>query len=461
MKKSIVRLCGYLGFTALLLTSCQKGNLNLSKSKASTLARSPISDFKVIGYLPSWAGDIAAVQFNKLTHINYSFLIPTADGGYSPIDNSGKLSAMVSAAHNANVKAVISVGGGGGGNSFSSIVTNSSTRTSFVNNMLGFVSQYQLDGVDIDWEYPNVGAEANNFLSLMQELSSALHNQGKILSMAVIGEGGDYVVDGIFPLVDYIEIMAYDDNNFQHATYQLGNDCLAYWLGRGVPAAKAILGVPFYGHNSALNPNDPNAQVDYNLILQNGGNPNLDVSGAIGYNGIRTIKSKTSYAINKGGGVTMWDLSGDVTDNNSLLSAIHQVITDGGSLGTGAPAGQLISLKGNNSNYVSSENGLQAMTCTRPAAQAWEQFSVIDAGFGRVALQSQGHFVSSENGLQSITCSRTGYASWETFDWYDIGNGNVSLRSANGLFISSENGQNTMTCVKPVAQAWEVFGVNK
>lgn len=313
---------------AIFLASCRKDATFtpvIPELKPPVKPVSTQSSFKVIGYLPSWSGEVAAVQFSKLTHINYSFLIPVSDGSYSPIDNSAKLSAMVTAAHAASVKAIIAVGGGGGGTAFSSIVVDQQVRTTFVNNMLNFLNQYNLDGIDIDWEYPNTGTEANNFFLLLQQLSTALHSKGKILSIAVIGNYGDSIIKDIFSLVDYLEIMAYDDNNFQHSTYQLGVDCTKYWVGRGVPSSKAILGVPFYGHDSSKSESDVNNVVNYNMILQNGGDPKLDVFGTIGYNGISTIKNKTSYIMANGGGIAIWELSGDATGVNSLLSAIDQV----------------------------------------------------------------------------------------------------------------------------------------
>lgn len=448
------------GLTAflLLITSCQK-NIS-STSTASTVARAATaSSFKVMGYLPSWSGSVSSIPFNQLTHINYAFLIPTSSGGYQAIDNAPKLSSMVSAAHAAGVKALISVGGGGGGGGFSGIVASQANITNFVNNMLGFCNQYGLDGVDIDWEYPAVGTEASNFQTMMTQLSTALHNNGKILSMAVIGLGGDYVLSGVFNVVDIVMVMAYDDNNFQHSTYELATQCMAYWLGRGCPASKAVLGVPFYGHDSALNPN--NSTVQYNTIIANGGNPNLDVSNTIGYNGILTMKSKTSYAMSVGGGIGIWELSGDGTGSSSLLAAINQVVTAGGSVSTGAPVGQVITLKGFNNLYVSSENGTKAMTCTRTAPQAWEDFTVVDAGHGKIALQAMGKYVSSEDGQQAITCNRTAYGTWELFDYILAADGKTTLRSTNGLFISSENGQQPMTCTRTVAQGWEEFGINQ
>jgi beta-glucanase (GH16 family) len=129
-------------------------------------------------------------------------------------------------------------------------------------------------------------------------------------------------------------------------------------------------------------------------------------------------------------------------------------ITSGG--GT-APIGSTITLKGINNLFVSGENGTQAMTCTRPAAQAWEQFVVEDAGGGKVALKSQGKYVSSENGANPVTCSRTTVGDWEKFDWVVNTDGSISLRGNNGKYVSSENGTQAMTCNRATISGWEAF----
>jgi glucosylceramidase len=127
----------------------------------------------------------------------------------------------------------------------------------------------------------------------------------------------------------------------------------------------------------------------------------------------------------------------------------------------GPPIGQTITLKGFNSQYVSGENGTQAMWCNRPTAQAWEQFLVVDEGNGNVALQSMGKYVSSENGTQAITCNRTSVGGWEIFKWGTNPDGTITLQGSNGLFISSENGTQAMTCTRATPSGWESFGVNK
>jgi chitinase len=456
MRKNPFFLLTAFSIALLLLASCRK---NITGTSTGTTAPRAVTSFKVVGYLPSWSGSVSAIQFGDLTHINYAFLIPNSDGSLQSIDQPSKLSSMVTAAHNAGVKAMISVGGGGGGGGFAGIVASSSNVSNFINNMMSFVSQYNLDGIDIDWEYPSTGTQASQFLTMMQQLASTLHNKGKQLSIAVIGLGGDYVDAGMFTTVDFMTIMAYDDNNFQHSTYELATQCMAYWLGRGAPASICILGVPFYGHDSSLDPS--NSTVQYNTVIANGGNPNLDVSGTIGYNGLLTMKSKTSYAISTGGGIGIWELSGDATGGNSLLSAIHSVILANGVVSTGAPVGTTVTFKGFNGLYVSGEDGTKAMTCTRTTPGTWESFKVVDAGHGKCALQSMSMYVSSEDGVNPINCNRTSYSTWEVFDWIPVSSTQVTLRSTNGLFISSENGTKAMTCNRPVAQGWEAFGVNQ
>ena len=281
------------------------------------MAWQTFAQFKVIGYLPSWGGNVRDIQFSKLTHVNYAFLIPNSDGSLRTIDNLSKMKSLVSVAHAAGVKVEVSVGGWGGGGGFHGIVASPAARTTFVNNMISYCNKYNLDGVDIDWEYPRDGTEANNFVTMMQSLSSALHARGKILSAAVIAHDGTSIHSGVFSAVDYMGIMAYDQTNFMHSTYDLAVKSLNYWLGQGLPKAKAVLGVPFYGQ--------PN-EVEYNTLLSEGADPYSDVFNGEGYNGITTIQKKTTLAMKQGGGIMAWDLSTDAKGQYSLVSAINQIV---------------------------------------------------------------------------------------------------------------------------------------
>ncbi|MGN8071855.1 glycosyl hydrolase family 18 protein [Mucilaginibacter sp. SG564] len=455
---SFLLLC--VAVVLLALSSCRKDN-NMSPSAPTPspdVPNRPVgtsaipAGFKVVGYIPSWAGDLNQIQYTKLTHLIYAFVLPTNSGGLTSIDG-GRLSTLVAKAHANGVKVSIAVGGWNDGNdsAFEAMAANSGSRQTFTNNIVGVVNQYGLDGVDIDWEYPDNGASSNNYAALMQLLSTTLHNQGKLLSSAVVSDGGSSIPASVFGYVDFLNLMAYDGGGSNHSPYSLAQTSLNYWIGRGLPKAKAILGVPFYGREP---------YTSYADILAGGGSPNSDTWNGIGYNGIPTIKSKTTLAVNQGGGIMIWELSQDAVGANSLLSAIYDQL--GGTnppTGSNPPIGSVISLKGFNGLYVSGENGTQAMTCTHATAGDTEHFTVIDAGGGKISLRSKAKYVSSENGTMAITCNRATASDWEKFDWITTPDGKVTLRGNNGKFISSENGTQAMTCNRATASGWEAFTV--
>jgi hypothetical protein len=295
------------------------------------------AQFKVVGYMPSWAGDVNTVQYTKLTHINYAFILPNTNGTLQGLDNPSKLSSLVTKAHANGVKVQISVGGWNDGNDsgFEGLAASSSSRTTFINAVISLVNQYNLDGVDIDWEYPDNGASANNYLTLMTSLSTEMHNRGKILTAAVVGDGGSSILNGVFNVVDFLNLMAYDQNDYQHSTFAYGQQSLNYWVGRGLPKAKAILGVPFYAHPG---------WESYAQLVNRGADPYADTYQGQGYNGITTIKNKTNFAYDNGGGIMMWELSNDLFNQYSLVSAIHDVVVSRGGTNPPPPTGTNIAL---------------------------------------------------------------------------------------------------------------------
>ncbi len=124
----------------------------------------------------------------------------------------------------------------------------------------------------------------------------------------------------------------------------------------------------------------------------------------------------------------------------------------------GAPIGQTIWLRGSNNQYVSSENGTQAMRCNRASAGGWEQFTVVDGGGGKIALRgTNNQYVSSENGTQGMRCNRATIGGWEVFDWVPQSDGTIALRGNDGQYVSSENGVSAMMCNRASVGGWEKF----
>jgi GH18 family chitinase len=314
-----------------LVGSCEGALVQNLKVATSAVAVAAAGDFKIVGYMPSWQGTASEIQYSKLTHINYAFIRPTTTGGLTAVDNSSKLSSIVSLAHANGVKVCIAVGGWSDLNNtdFQVMAANASYRANFINNLVSLINTYQLDGVDIDWEYPVDGQDPANFTTLMTELGNAMHSRGKILTAAVSAQGyyANGVQSGVFNAVDFLNIMVYDGGSgADHSPYSYAVSSLNYWQSRGLPASKTVLGVPFYAR--------PSWKAFRTLLLE-GANPNQDTYNGDYYNGINTIKQKTNLAFDRGlGGMMMWELSQDATGSNSLLSAIKQVVDERSGSGT-------------------------------------------------------------------------------------------------------------------------------
>ncbi len=339
------------------------------------------SGFKVVGYMPSWQGSASGIQYDKLTHINYSFLLPNSDGSLRPLDNISKMQQIVTQGHAQGVKILIAVGGWMDGNdsAFTTLAANQTTRTTFINNLVNFVNQYNLDGVDMDWEYPREGNEPQNYELLMEELGQAMHSRGKLLTAAVVVSGwnADGVLSGVFDDVDFLNIMAYDGPS--HGSMSQATGGLDYWLGRGLPKSKAVLGVPFYSRPQVKS---------YSELLAMGANPNSDSYQGMNYNGVPTIKAKTEMAIQRGGGIMMWELSHDTSSaTTSLLVAINQVVGDpcGNPPVDNQPPTVVISSPINNTNYTAGQSVNISANASDP-----------DGSIGKVIFYVDGNMISED-----------------------------------------------------------------
>jgi GH18 family chitinase len=279
----------------------------------------PQQPFRVIAYVTS-AVVQDAIPYELLTHINYAFLIPNDDGSFAPFSNGWKLKQIVSQAHEADVEVLISVGGWGWDAQFETLAADPVLRASFVQNLRAFVDEYELDGADIDWEYPDPGQSSLNFLALIEELRLALPD--KLLTTAVVsyGQTGEGVVSETFQLFDFVNIMAYDGPD--HGTMEQFDAGLDYWHGRGLPAEKMVMGVPFYGR-----PNEARYRNIVETDPEAAFADSIEYNGAIiFYNGIPTIQHKTQIAIERASGIMFWTLEHDAPDELSLLKAIDSVV---------------------------------------------------------------------------------------------------------------------------------------
>ncbi|KAH8812879.1 class V chitinase-like protein [Xylogone sp. PMI_703] len=110
-------------------------------------------------------------------------------------------------------------------------------RQTFANSIASFVSQYDLDGVDFDWEYPGSPEDGTNYLAFLQTLRSVLP-AGKTISMAA--PASYWYLRG-FPIKDMVTVLDY-----------ITVYALAMITKAGVPADKVVVGVSSYGKSFSI-----------------------------------------------------------------------------------------------------------------------------------------------------------------------------------------------------------------
>jgi chitinase len=161
-------------------------------------------------------------------------------------------------------------------------VANPASRLIFANNILATFNHYNLDGIDIDWEYPgqpghpdNIVDPAHdtvNYLAFLQLLRTVLPADAKIsaaaLSQPWAGSNGRPLADmGEFAAVlDWVLVMNYDvwgSSATPGPNAPLSDGCgnstqpvasaegaVRAWTNAGFPANRLVLGLPAYGYIS-------------------------------------------------------------------------------------------------------------------------------------------------------------------------------------------------------------------
>ncbi|TCD11727.1 chitinase [Pedobacter frigidisoli] len=325
--------------TLLAISSCKK-NEDLITPPTPTIPVTPPTpyvidnSFKIVAYFPSYRdpSGIADSKYKMITHLFYAFLNPNFDGTLATLEQPTRFATVIQKAKANGVKTGISVSGTK--SIFVTMAASTSARELFIKNVLAFARTNNLDGVDMDWEYPSTAdGSADNYVLLMKSLSDSLHKYNKFLSAAITpgvyaGSIRDGLKSEVFPSVDFFNIMVYDgigwdkDQPIQHASYNMAVASLNYWIGtRGMPKEKAVLGIPAYGKNTA------NASKAYRDFVAANADISLDYATIDGvqyfYNGTLTTKKKAKLAKDTANGLMFWEFYHDDNGEKSIIRAAN------------------------------------------------------------------------------------------------------------------------------------------
>jgi chitinase len=270
------------------------------------------------------------VDAQSMTRINYAFA-NIANGRMvlgSPSDagNFAQLTALRQ--KNPSLTILVSVGGWLWSTNFSDISLTRESRRLFIQSVMEFLANYDLDGLDIDWEYPGMeGAghrfrrdDKQNFTLLVKELRKSFSqqekkNQKRLYLTIAAGASEDYLthteMKKVQKYLDTVNLMAYDylepvDRGLtgHHATIYAnpadtrkysGDASVNAFEHAGVPAGKLLLGVPFYGHAWGDVPDKDHGLFQPGNALPNGYTPfDMILSTMVGHGFVRYWDSAAS-----------------------------------------------------------------------------------------------------------------------------------------------------------------------
>jgi chitinase len=312
---------------SILFISCKPKSIEVEKDTKNIMAY----------YVPS---DMSVEQLplDKLTHIIFSFteVVDNKMIIKNP-NNEPKLKDLADAKKNhPHLKVMVACGGWTGSKGFSNMALTAENRKVFVKSVIDFLKNYNLDGLDIDWEYPALPGDNNiyrdkdthNFTLLMKELKEGMLSVNKNWQLTFAAAGWEKYFDHIelsevMKYADYINLMTYDfvgestpytahhtnlgfidpevvkdtpakeyaDSLAVELNLRSTENIVEYCISKGVASNKIVIGGAFYGKVwKGVNSNN-NGLYEFNN----------------GFQGYATYKEIKNNYFNKNGFIYYWD----------------------------------------------------------------------------------------------------------------------------------------------------------
>ncbi|KAF0694499.1 Aste57867_14634 [Aphanomyces stellatus] len=280
---------------------------------ALALAMVPMADaagYKNVVYFMEWAiygrnFGVFDLDWSKVTHVNYAFGKPEADGtvglydGWAAVqkrwpehgdswnDQGNNLygnfgQGFKQKQQNRGTKFGLSIGGWTLSDKFSGIAASEATRRTFAKSAVQNMLDLGLDFIDIDWEYPVEGGndqppvphspdDIKNYVLLLQAIRDEFKNVPFAAELSVASPAGPenyrhWDFAAICGQLDHINIMTYDlagswsqytdhqanlyeDPNHPKGLKYSADKAIQDYIKGGCPSNKIVFGIPAYGRS--------------------------------------------------------------------------------------------------------------------------------------------------------------------------------------------------------------------
>ena len=285
----------------------------------------------VAAYLPEWRYEGA--NWRDMSEVVNQLILfsleVTPIGRLTAFDRLPRRELMAearAATRENGAKLLACVGGNGRSAGFSSAVANKEKRARFVESLVSLADKYDLDGIDLNWEYPGYdfgkGYASEEVLQkdykglklLLKGLHAAFEPSGRIITIAYYPDGKQerlFVEHGYGRYVANMHMMSYDQRG-RHSTWEFAEK-----VGKQgatlLPPHLVTLGVPFYGRH--VETGDWKSYEDLVQKFHPLGE-GVDEVGGYYFNSVDLIRRKTRLAHRLGlGGIMIWEVGQDCRRN--------------------------------------------------------------------------------------------------------------------------------------------------
>ena len=213
-----------------------------------------------------------------------------------------------------------------------------------VSNLVTFVNEFGIDGLNIDWDYPANGTQWNWLSKLIVEIDKQLDGLGKFVTISLNPDSCNLSKKARNAL-EYVNLQTYDmfDERGEHSSnYETCRHSVETFMKKSkFTKDKIMLGIPFYGRTTnqsseivefgryyESNTNTINKWINviynYNYVGKEDG---IEKYSELYFNGYAMVRDKTTYAIASGlGGVAVFKFDFDTGEDKEL--ALHNAVKE-------------------------------------------------------------------------------------------------------------------------------------
>jgi len=317
-------------------------------AQSSSVSAWNAADFRIWGFVPNWATQTQINNFStngSYDHVSdvlyFGGVQPKADGSLHYTSTAAShINALKNAAASRGFalhSSMFTVNGGTVDDVWNAIVSNPTTRATFVNNVKNFLVANNMKGYNLDWERPETDAEWSNYTQLAKDLRTVLNPLGIEVSVDDYGyadsDWDDTAVFDAGAAYDQLFIMGYHYGAASNATFANTKLALtAQGASKAFKNEQLVLGIGTWGADgpatvsmetiAAANPNLPYDALTFTGTINDIGG--VSRTGTWNIESRKQVREKVQLALDRNmPGVMSWTLHYDAKNKLSLHRVAH------------------------------------------------------------------------------------------------------------------------------------------